>query len=782
MFSVGLLMAVLGASALVIGSAKAQPFAPGLEDTPTPIPDCGLNWRPITSPNSGTNSNQLRGVAVVSANDVWAVGDYAGGSAFQTLTMHYTNGQWSVVPSPNLGTSGNHLTGVAAVSANDIWAVGYYYDNSSNTEQTLTMHYADGQWTVVPSPNVGTSMNNLTGVAAVSANDVWAVGDYVDGSAFQTLTMHYTNGQWTVVTSPNISTSGNFLTAVAAVSANDVWAVGHYYDDDNKTEKTLTMRYTNGQWTVVTSPNSGTTNNYLAGVAAAATNDVWAVGYYGPIGGPYQTLTMHYTNGQWNVVPSANVDTGSNALSGVAAVSANDVWAVGYYFNTSSNTEQTLTMHYTNGQWMVISTPNVGTSQNYLSAVAAVSANDVWAVGRYLNLTPTPAYQTLTMHYSDPCVTATPTATATPGVQATSTSTSTPPTLDMRAQWYVPPSPCNNYSFVLSIHVEPFGATVPVTTTMAFNGVEFVVPPFTGYYAIECSTGPCTPGHIYYGLVADFHNDVQETDEGNNVDYHMHLFGSPCTPTAMTTPTSTRTTTALPSQTPNGPSATAVPSSTPIVCTLQFTDLPADSSFYYYVRCLACQGIVSGYACGAEGEPCDSEYNPYFRPNANVTRGQIAKIVSNSAGYDEDPGGQIYEDVPASNTFYVWINRLTMRGHMGGYECGGEGEPCGVEERPYFRPYVSATRAQLAKIVSNAAGLVDLGTEQIFTDVPPDNGFYVWIQRLASRGIMGGYTCGGAGEPCDDQDRPYFRPYNSVTRGQTSKIVAGTFFPDCQVP
>jgi len=210
--------------------------------------------------------------------------------------------------------------------------------------------------------------------------------------------------------------------------------------------------------------------------------------------------------------------------------------------------------------------------------------------------------------------------------------------------------------------------------------------------------------------------------------------------------------------------------------------VPTTDTFYQFVRCLACRGIVSGYACGGDGEPCDQDNNPYFRPNVSVTRGQIAKIVSNSAGYDEDPGPQIYEDVPLSNTFYQWISRLSMRGHMGGYACGREGEPCGVDNLPYFRPFADATRAQLAKIVSNAAGLDDTGEGQIFTDAPPDNVFYVWVQRLASRGIMGGYTCGGEGEPCDDENRPYFRPYNNVTRGQTSKIVAGAFYPNCQTP
>ncbi len=220
----------------------------------------------------------------------------------------------------------------------------------------------------------------------------------------------------------------------------------------------------------------------------------------------------------------------------------------------------------------------------------------------------------------------------------------------------------------------------------------------------------------------------------------------------------------------------------PTPCSIYFSDVLPNNTFYQFVRCLACRGVISGYQCGGAVEPCDGQNNPYFRPNASVTRGQIAKIVSNSAGYSEDPNPQIYEDVSPANPFYGWVNRLSRRGHMGGYPCGAAEEPCGVDNKPYFRPFANATRAQLAKIVSNAAGFGDIPGGQIFTDVPPDNGFYVWVQRLASRNVMGGYPCGGDSEPCDSQQRPYFRPFNTVTRGQTSKIVAGAFFPNCQAP
>jgi photosystem II stability/assembly factor-like uncharacterized protein len=246
--------------------------------------------------------------------------------------------------------------------------------------------------------------------------------------------------------------------------------------------------------------------------------------------------------------------------------------------------------------------------------------------------------------------------------------------------------------------------------------------------------------------------------------------------TATTTSTATRTATATspaasPTTSPTSPASTATSVATATPCNVTFTDVPSDHTFYSFIRCLACRGIISGYSDGT------------FKPGNEITRSQIAKMVSNAAGLENDPGPQIFEDVDPSHTFYAWINRLSQLGYMGGYPCGTiPEEPCGAENRPYFRPFANATRGQLAKIVSNTAGVGGTPTGLYFTDVPEDHPFYTWIMRLTNLGVMGGYPCGGEGEPCDDQNRPYFRPYNNVTRGQASKIVANTFFPGCQTP
>ncbi|MEO5953742.1 MAG: S-layer homology domain-containing protein, partial [Chloroflexia bacterium] len=177
--------------------------------------------------------------------------------------------------------------------------------------------------------------------------------------------------------------------------------------------------------------------------------------------------------------------------------------------------------------------------------------------------------------------------------------------------------------------------------------------------------------------------------------------------------------------------------------------------------------------------------DPYFRPSNPVTRGQLAKIVSNSAGFSDPVSGQTFEDVVPGSAFYTFIERLVSREVMGGYACGGAGEPCGNGNLPYFRPGSGATRGQLTKIVSNAAGFSDPApATYTFTDVPVGSTFHVYVERLLLNrsGVMGGYSCGGAGEPCDQQNRAYFRPSNALSRGQTSKIVGNTFYPNCETP
>jgi hypothetical protein len=620
-------------------------------------------WRVVSSPGvTPTFEAQLLGVSAVSTNDVWAVGYASKAGAgntyiYETLIQHWNGSAWTRVTSPNVADKSNQLLAVDARASNDVWAVGHYLTEGNFPEpRTLIEHWNGSAWSIVPSPNRGSSRNDLFDVVALSSNDAWAVGNATnDQDRADTLTLHWDGTAWNVVASPSVTPAGDYasyLKSVSATSPNDIWAVGYHHEIATTHQGGLILHWNGAAWTRVTEP-SVSDFHYFFAVQAITATDAWLLGDrgFGPV------LFEHWNGTEWSIVPGADVGDSSMLLD-LAAISANDIWAVGvrepasYYSGT-----RTLVEHWDGTVWSEAPSPNVAADEQYhgnqLAGVAAVSSKDVWAVGEYH--VPDQNPQPLIVHYS------------------------------------------------------------------------------TGL----CSTAPPT-----------------------------------FTP--------------LPSATP-----TRTPIPTVVGCGLEFADVPPDYTFYPYARCLTCKESISGYGCGGndpwtgEPEPCDEDHKPYFRPGNPVSRGQIAKMVSQSAGFKEPAGEQIYEDVLPGSTFYDFVQRLSHRAVMGGYPCGQpDTEPCvAPANRPNFRPETLATRGHISKIVSNAAGFEDEPTTQKFEDVPPDNPFYLWVERLGSRQVMGGYPCGTVDdEPCvGPEDRPYFRYGRTVTRGQAAKIVANTFFPNCDL-
>lgn len=344
--------------------------------------------------------------------------------------------------------------------------------------------------------------------------------------------------------------------------------------------------------------------------------------------------------------------------------------------------------------------------------------------------------------------------------------------------WNGGPTPT---STVAPTYTTPPTSTVPPTATNTRTSTT--VPTVTRTSTNTATTAPTqTAGGFTATPVPT--NTSTATDTATSTDTMTALPTDTSTATGTATDTPTNAPTETSTEVP--PSPTAVPS--PTSCALEFVDVPVGSTFYDYIHCLACQGYIGGYACGGPGEPCNSNSDPYFRPGNNISRGQLAKIVSNAGQYDGVivPEDQSYTDVAPDSTFYVFIQRLTNYDIISGYPCGGVGEPCDSQSRPYFRPGASTTRGQIAKIVSNAAGFNDTiqsGT-QTFEDVEASNTFYVFIERLLLNrpGAMQGYTCGSPGEPCGTGNKPYFRPGATATRGQLSKIVSNVFSPGCVIP
>jgi hypothetical protein len=302
----------------------------------------GLAWTPVPSANPGGSSYDtgFAAVAVKSPADAWAVGSYQDGSANQTLIELLSNGNWEQVSSvdPGGSTHVSLLNDVAISSAKNAWAVGEY--KTGTAFRTLIENWNGGTWVQVPSPNGSASDNDLLGVTAISAKNAWAVGySTTSHGLFQTLVEHWNGTDWKRMPSPDPegSSGSASLFGVAASSPSSAWAVGDYFKGG--IAQALIMRWNGKKWKLAAAPSldKASVDGSLSSVAVVSATNVWAVG---TLNGRL-TLAAHWNGSTWSKVPSP--DPGSfSEFSTVAASSATDVWAVGTY---AQGADLTLAVH-----------------------------------------------------------------------------------------------------------------------------------------------------------------------------------------------------------------------------------------------------------------------------------------------------------------------------------------------------------------------------------------------------------------------------------------------------
>jgi hypothetical protein len=387
-----------------------------------------------------------------------------------------------------------------------------------------------------------------------------------------------------------------------------------------------------------------------------------------------QTLVVRWNGSTWSIVPSPNANTANtNALTAVDASASGNAWAVGTY--SDGTRFHTLIERWNGSTWTIVPGPDPGTGDAALGGVVALSANEAWAVGGYstasraetlaikwdgaqwtqvpsdnpgtvynalLSVAASPSdkwavgsYQsagpamTLVERYVNaPCATATPTP---PG--ATNTPTSVATLTNTPTATNTPPGAT----------ATPTGTATGPTPTVTLCPMIFIDVLPTDYFYVPVRYLYCAG--VISGYSDNTFRPYANTTRGQLTKIGVLAFGIPI----YTPPTPT------------------------------FSDVPTTHTFYQYIETAAHEGLVSGYSDGT------------FRPQNDVTRGQLSKIVVEAAGWPlVNPPTPTFTDVPTGHTFYQYIETAYNRGIISGYADGT------------FRPGNNATRGQISKIVYEA--------------------------------------------------------------------------------
>ena len=351
-------------------------------------------WKVVRSPNGGNQAagNVLLATSALSSTNAWAVGAEPNPNQYLTapLAEHWDGTRWSIVPTPAISAPTVQLNSIAALNSGNVWAAGYSDDPNCLCGKTVVEHWNGSRWTRLTTPNPGVA-DYLTGIAATSATDVWAVGyEWISNVVELPLLLHYDGRTWRRFNTSRLQFGQ--ISSVFARSTNDVWAVG--WTGQVPGVNALALHWNGTSWKRAAFPTESGGWIVLKSVFSVATSDVWAVGSYqfSDINGlSLRARSYHWDGSQWKAVTVGL--GGYSYLDCVTATAADDVWAVGEGIVFPKLNELQVTYHWDGSKWSNVPNPDKGV----LYGVSASSSSDAWAVGTGF-VTP----GTYTLHYVVP--------------------------------------------------------------------------------------------------------------------------------------------------------------------------------------------------------------------------------------------------------------------------------------------------------------------------------------------------------------------------------------------
>jgi hypothetical protein len=183
---------------------------------------------------------------------------------------------------------------------------------------------------------------------------------------------------WEVVSSPNRGQL-NALNATEFAAPDNGWAVGSYLPVAGGPERTLIEHWDGNAWTVTTSPNPSASLNELRGISVLSSTNTWAVGITS-ISHSLDELALTWNGASWTYSGTPGSKSNSNELMDVVALAPNNVWAIGTYYISFY---RPYGLHWDGSTWTHIDMPLIGSNLQHLQKMGAAGPNDIWAAGYY---------------------------------------------------------------------------------------------------------------------------------------------------------------------------------------------------------------------------------------------------------------------------------------------------------------------------------------------------------------------------------------------------------------
>ena len=272
----------------------------------------GEQWKPVLGPEPSRGEFNLRALAGVVKNDIWAVG-FAGFGDSRAVILHRNFKMWSTIKVPRVGRQST-LLDVVALPDGTALAVGAFSPVDRKGIRPLVYFFDGTEWRRDPVGLAGKRFG-LTDIAADLTYGAWFVTTDPGFALFRA-----PDGSWTRVRLPRDDV---YLRDVTITPEGSAWFVA---EGGGGRRTPLVYRHMNA-WRRYDVPDMEH-SEYLVALDATSDSNVWVTGYRisGDTGYPY-VLRSSSAEGPFEYVDAGN--PGTVFFRDIELDEAGGVWAVG---------------------------------------------------------------------------------------------------------------------------------------------------------------------------------------------------------------------------------------------------------------------------------------------------------------------------------------------------------------------------------------------------------------------------------------------------------------------
>ncbi len=320
----------------------------------------------LPSPNPGSVSNALGGVASGGNGTAWAFGSTSDGSGAEAMILKFDGSQWAEEPMPS-EAAGIALSTVGSVPGGDVWMIG----TRAHSVYSVEVFCMRGRGGAID--RVDSFLNNGApiDISATGPNDVWSVSGGlwpVDQGGY---VQHFDGTKWTIMQLPTVFLYRNNPQSIYAAGPDDVWIVGH--GGDHRGDYPSYVQHWDGSsWEPVPTPYDGQQLVFFESIDGSSADDIWVAGHVNWS----EDILMHWDGSSWtrHDGPAAN-----DPLALIAVTAADNSWAAPYSIQPGSPF-----FYFDGSAWIDAGVPDLpGAVTVNWHDMSRTSGCDVWAVGSW---------------------------------------------------------------------------------------------------------------------------------------------------------------------------------------------------------------------------------------------------------------------------------------------------------------------------------------------------------------------------------------------------------------